>query len=62
MVRAVTGSEVAEFTVNVAVPVATLLSALVAMAVMVADPFPAAVTTPAALTVAIEVVLEVQAT
>ena len=59
---AVNGSGVPPITVNVAVPVATVPSELVAMAVMVEAPWLTPVASPEVLMVAICVLLELQVT
>jgi hypothetical protein len=62
MVIAVICSEVPPDTVKVAVPVTTVLLELVAMAVMVVEPWPTAVASPPAAIVATCALLELQAT
>jgi hypothetical protein len=59
---AVSGSEVPPITVKVAVPVATVLSGFVAMAVIVVVPWPTAVASPPTLIVATCALLEFHAT
>jgi hypothetical protein len=62
MVIAVNGSDVPPVTVKVAVPVTTVLSGFVAMAVIVVVPWLNPLASPLELIVAMEVLLELQRT